>query len=342
MKTSHSLLAIPALALTLCAHAAPPPVLTQGFDDVAALGGWLFINQSSPAGQSWFQGNSGIFPAYAGAGDSYIGANFLSVQNGVGTLDNWLITPELTLSGPTQLTFYTRSAATPGYRDTLEVRFGTGSDTASFSQTLLTLGGALPYPGAWQRQSATVAGGGHGRFAFRYTGMGQAADYIGIDSVVVASVPEPAGYALLGAGLSLLALLALLRRRPRHAASAAATLTALAALSLAPAASAAEQAMVVVRDAASGQLRAPTATEFKALQALDTQRKASQKSSAPQLNRKADGTRQAHLGDQAMVYSVISRDPDGRTHERCVSGAAAADAAIATPTHTEEHGHEID
>ncbi len=331
MKTLLTLFAIAALGLACRAQAAPAAApLTQGFDDIGALGGWLLTNQSSPAGQTWFQGNSGIFAAHAGAADSYIAANFLSAQNGAGTIDNWLISPELQFSGPTRLSFYTRGAGDPGFSDRLEVRFasGGGADTAGFAQTLLTVGGAAAYPDAWQRYSATVFGNGSGRFAFRYTGPAGGADYIGIDSVSLAAVPEPAGCALYGAGL---ALLGCLRARGRRTAKLA---LALAALGLAQAARAAEppDGMVVVRDAETGALRPPTAAEYKALQALEQGRvTASERAGAAiaaPLVRKADGTLKAHLGQRGAVYAVATRDADGRTQIDCLPGLNAARAAI--------------
>ncbi len=340
MKTSSSFLSLVALVCATGAHAAAPTVLlTQGFDDVGALDGWLLVNRSEPPGIPWFQGNPGVFAAHAGAADSYIGANFQSAQNDSGTVDNWLITPLLALAGPTQLLFYTRSAATPGFNDMLEVRFGQGSmaDTANFAQTLVSVGQG-GYPDTWQGYVASVNVSGSGRFAFRYTGPAAAADYIGIDSVLIASVPEPGTYALFGAGLALL----LWRRRGGRRAAAAAL--ALAALGLAPAAGAGEpQGMVVVRDAASGQVRAPTAAEFKALHDAAPSKAAGRDLTAapPRVERGADGTRRAHLGDRATVYSVLSRDAAGATHAQCVTGAAAA-ALNHTATHAEEHRHEAD
>src|ERR1700761_6624023 len=90
-RTFASALAAAALSVAACAPAMAQ-TLTQGFDDVTALNGWLMLNQSDPPGEAWFQGNPGIFTAQAGTADSYIAANFLSAQGGEGTIDNWLIT----------------------------------------------------------------------------------------------------------------------------------------------------------------------------------------------------------------------------------------------------------
>ncbi len=355
MKTFHRFSAGAILALAGAAPAfAAAPLLSEGFDDIGGLSGWQFVNHSAPVGASWFQGNAGVFGAQAGAADSYIGASFLSAAQGEGTLDNWLITPELHLNGSTVLTFYSRGAGTPGFNDTLEVRFSSasGGGTAGFTQTLATVGGASPYPDGWQRYTATIDGGGMGRFAFHYTGSAANADYIGIDSVsVAAAVPEPSTYALFGAGL---ALLGFMRRKNRRGAALALGLSA-AALGLTPAVQAAEQTTrpaledsvqqpgaIAVRDAETGQLRAPTPAEAKALQPAAQKRAALV---APQVRVKPDGTRQARVGETKNVYSVLTRDADGTTHMQCVTGEAAAETALsarAVSPSSQEHEHAID
>lgn len=332
-----------AWAAALPAHA--DPLLFEDFDDVGALPGWLLINQSQPPGQSWFQGNAGIFPSQAGAPGAYIAANFLSAQNGLGLVDNWLITPELTLSGPTRLSFYTRGAGDPGFADTLELRFGAGAVPASLTQTLLSIGGAGAYPSDWRQYTADVDFTGTGRFAFRYTGAATSADYIGIDSVAVAAVPEPSCWLLLAAGLALLGWRGWRRAGDRRAAA----LGALAAAGLcqfasaqaaersepawqqaqaaAPAQEAGGDGMVVVRDAVTGELRPPTPAEFHALHgpAAAARRAAA---AAPRVVQRTDGTRQAHLGASGQVYLVTRRGAAGALDEQCVQGQEAADRLL--------------
>lgn len=205
MKTFKNLCAAGALALAtlLPASGHAQLVLDEGFDNILMLRGWELINNSTPVGQSWFQGNPGVFPAQAGVGDAYIAANFQSAAGGEGLIDNWLLTPALTLIGPTTLTFFTRGGTTVGFNDTLEVRFGAGgaTDTAGFDMLLATIGGTASYPGAWEQFSLSLPYVGIGRFAFRYTGNAELANYIGIDTVSVLSVPEPSAYLMLGAGL---------------------------------------------------------------------------------------------------------------------------------------------
>jgi hypothetical protein len=219
MKPVNSLFAAAAISLAAigapAAQAAGVEVLNEGFGNVDGLSGWAQVNNSVPPGSGWFQGNSGIFPAYAGAADSYAAAHFLSAAGTGGTVDNWLITPELTLSGNTVLSFYTRHASDLGFDDRLEVLFssGAGLDASGFT-VLTTIGGTSEYPTDWQQYNLNVDASGTGRFAFRYYGAADTLNYVGLDSVsVVTAVPEPSTWAMLGAGLGLLGL----RRRKSQA-----------------------------------------------------------------------------------------------------------------------------
>lgn len=214
MKPVHTLLAPAVLALAAlgapAAHATGIDVLDEGFDNVGQLPGWVQVNAGIPAGDAWFQGNPGVFGAQAGAADAYIAANFLGAANGSGSVDNWLITPTLDLSGLTVLNFHTRHDAAPGFADLLEVRFeaGTGTDPSGFTTLLATVGGTAAYPTDWTQYAATVASTGSGRFAFRYTGAADTLNYIGLDTVsVVTAVPEPAAWTMLALGLGLVTVL---------------------------------------------------------------------------------------------------------------------------------------
>jgi hypothetical protein len=214
MKTLKTVYAAAAFALAAFApaasRAAAVEVLNEGFSyNVAALPGWVHVNNSVSPGSGWFRGNPEVFGAQAGPANSYAAANYLSAAYGSGSVDNWLITPTLTLSGTTLLSFFTRAAGDPGFADKLEVRFssGSGSGTAGFTTLLGTIG-PNGYPSDWQQFSSSLDFDGTGRFAFRYLGDAMALNYIGIDSVtVMTAVPEPSLYMMLGLGLGLLALL---------------------------------------------------------------------------------------------------------------------------------------
>jgi hypothetical protein len=219
MKPVNRLFAAAAFSLAAlgasAAQAQSIEVLNEGFGSVSGLSGWAQVNNSIPPGIAWYQGNSGIFSAQAGAADSYAALDFLSAANGSGAVDNWLITPELSLNGASVLSFYTRHATDPGFNDQLEVLFsaGSGTDLSGFT-SIATIGGAGGYPGDWEQFSATVTASGTGRFAFRYFGPADTLNYVGLDTVsVVTAVPEPSTWAMLGAGLGLFGL----RRRKFHA-----------------------------------------------------------------------------------------------------------------------------
>ncbi|TQK10809.1 hypothetical protein [Herbaspirillum sp. SJZ107] len=137
-------------------------------------------------------------------------------------------------------------------------------------------------------------------------------------------------------------------------ASALATLCALAAFSLQakaeqqaqPASAHSQEGMVVVRDAQTGKMRAPTPDELKALRARNPAPAALAAGTPPPhqaLAPRRDGTRGVRLGDRTMVYDVVTRGADGKLSSECVHGAAAAEAALgaapATDAH-EEHVHE--
>jgi hypothetical protein len=340
MKTSKTLCTAAAFAFAACVpavtHAATGTVvLAENFNDINALINWTQTNDSMPRGQDWFQGNPAVFPAQAGAPESYIAANFLSALGGIGSIDNWLITPELTLRGPTDLSFYTRGSPIAGFDDTLEVRFspGSGSAPGGFTSLLTTVGGSSAYPGQWQQYVASVTLNGSGRFAFRYTGNAASSNYIGIDTLSVTTVPEPSVYLMLGLGL---VALALLRRKQKN--GALASLLAVTALTLPPCASAADQqAMVVVRDAETGQLRAATPAELKALRAQGAALRQEPPPQPSAVTTRDDGTLHKHLGESGMVYSVVTRDADGKLGMQCITGQDRANAAATQSAPADRH-----
>lgn len=217
MKTLKSCVSAGAFALAALAPGAanaaakaPVEVLDEGFDVVPALPGWTFTNNSVPAGNTWFQGNPGIFASHSGAANSYAAASFLGSEGGFGVVDNWLITPVLSLTGITNLSFWTRHEELAGFNDVLEVRFASGNSgaTTGFTTLLGTIGGAAGYPADWTQWSGNLNVEGEGRFAFRYVGAADTLNYIGLDTVrVVTAVPEPSLYAMLFLGLGALGVM---------------------------------------------------------------------------------------------------------------------------------------
>lgn len=187
----------------------------EDFDDITLLPGlgWAFINNSSPLGLTgWFQGNPGVFNAHAGPENSYIGANYNNTS-GVGTISNWLITPELVMNDGDVVKFWSRSIAQNFFPDNLQLRLsisgastnvGTlATDVGDFTTLLLEINPGINinvYPEVWTEYSVTLSGLGNnvaGRLAFRYfvTNAGISGDnsnYIGIDSFSYEAAESPA------------------------------------------------------------------------------------------------------------------------------------------------------
>ena len=103
-----------------------------------------------------------------------------------------------------------------------------------------------------------------------------------------------------------------------------------------------QDGMVVVRDAQSGQLRAPTAAESQALRAAAPPNTAMTAAPAAAISlKRSNGTRGVRLGESAMVYDVVTRGADGKLSSECVQGAAAAEKALQHPNadHATDHDH---
>ena len=206
------------VALTLAGSVASAQasilLLSENFDNISPLPGWVQTNQSTPGGTtSWFQGNAGVFAAQSGAETSYIAANFNNAgrdRNGVSTLNNWLITPTFSTELAGEVTFWVKHDVDPSFDDFFSYGFSNGSaSTASFA-----VGSAVKANTDWTLYSVNFAAAGAGsvgRFAINYRGDADTSNYIGIDTLTVTSVPEPTTLMILGAGL--LGLVSLRRRQ---------------------------------------------------------------------------------------------------------------------------------
>jgi hypothetical protein len=209
------------------AHAAS---LTETFETTTVGSplpvGWTGVNNSSPVGPvSWTKGAATPFIAQAGTNTSYISASFDSVDNS-GTISNWLILPTLSFNNGDVVSFFTRTPTLSQFADRLELRFSavggtdvgiTSASVGTFTQLLLSVNPTLAgsaYPESWTQFSTTItglAGATNGAVAFRYFvtdggGLGNNSNFIGIDTVAITAVPEPAAYLMFALGLGVLAL----------------------------------------------------------------------------------------------------------------------------------------
>ncbi|MBS0447897.1 MAG: hypothetical protein JSR59_18320 [Proteobacteria bacterium] len=103
---------------------------------------------------------------------------------------------------------------------------------------------------------------------------------------------------------------------------------AVAAVAAPPAAQAQQEGLRVFKDPVTGQLRAPTAKEAKALEAAAAKqgqpRGLLTGKTNPQQLRHANGTVELELTDSNTMYSVATRAADGSTGMYCVPGSAEA------------------
>jgi hypothetical protein len=117
-----------------------------------------------------------------------------------------------------------------------------------------------------------------------------------------------------------------------------ATLTALfllAAFSM-HAKAAGQEGMVVVRDPLTGKMRAPTPDELRDLRAK-TPPSATLAPRVPSTVSRRDGSRGVRLGENGMVYDVVTRGPDGKLTRACVRGDAGVGQAL---DHDHNHGED--
>ena len=123
----------------------------------------------------------------------------------------WAIPAALAFGAQNTVTFWTRTIFNPSiFPDRLELRLslaGAGSDTANFTTTLLSVNADLTqtgYPNEWTAYTASFAAapGTVGRLGFRYTVPSNFnADFIGLDTVSVSAVSEPAAALLMLLGV---------------------------------------------------------------------------------------------------------------------------------------------
>jgi hypothetical protein len=211
MKLRHAAVASAALFVSSASMAATVTLLNEGFNNVGSLfsSGWVQINNSPTPVQGWFQGNTGVFSAASGPANSYIAANYLS---GTPSISLWLLTPTLVFGSSTNLSVDVRSAGA-NFLDTIEVYYSNSGASTNLADFSLLATYSTTVDEGWVTGNGGTPSVGSGRFAFRYVvnNVETQGNYIGIDNVVVTTVPEPGAFGL--AGLALFAAFASSRRR---------------------------------------------------------------------------------------------------------------------------------
>lgn len=193
------------LALAGAAHA-QVSTLNEHFD-TAPPATWNVQNLSNPVGtRTWSQGNTAEFAPQATAG--YIAANY-ETTTGAGDISSWLLTPQLTLTNGSTLSFWTRTSTEAPFPDRLQVRLSTAGTSTNVGTTSTSVGDFTTllfdinptltltgYPIIWRQYTATISGlpaPTTGRVAFRYFvtngGInGANSNYIGLDEVAYQAV----------------------------------------------------------------------------------------------------------------------------------------------------------
>jgi len=210
MKKALLVLAFSGVAATAQAGV----LINEGFDNAGTLAGkgWVIDNAGTPGGltPAWYQGDQSIFPAKDGTANSYLASNYNNAPAG-GDLSSWLITPEFSTAMNVVVSFWLRSDFADNYSD--QVAFGFSNGSTSLTDFVLEPAFTVP-TGEWTLYKARLSLQGAGttaRFALQYTGPADAANYVGVDSLAVNAVPEPASMLILAGGLA--ALTAARRRR---------------------------------------------------------------------------------------------------------------------------------
>lgn len=187
-------------------------LLQEDFSNVTALAGagWVLNNASPSVGSAadWFQGVPVAMTAHAGATDSYISASYNNAS--AGAISNWLVTPTFSVANAGTVSFWANAEEFPGFSDQIAYGMSTGASTpgAFTLNPVFTVG-----TNGWTRYELNFAGMGTGaiaRFGIQYVGSYDTSNVVGIDSLLVTTVPEPGTVLMLGAGL--IGLLAARRR----------------------------------------------------------------------------------------------------------------------------------
>ena len=152
--------------------------------------GWYFDDVDGVGTSTTFQGNSTVFPAYEGPADGYLGENYNGAAGGGFLIDQWLISPEVTVQAGDTLKFWHRSPDGSTWPDPLEVWISSTAGTThnDFDIQLDAFNGST---NGWAQWTGVFPNAGTVRFAVRYYTTnggpsGSESDYVGLDLFEVA------------------------------------------------------------------------------------------------------------------------------------------------------------
>ncbi len=158
----------------------------NGVNSVAGLEarGWVVLNEDGGGTQPPFaQGDPTVFTAYEGPDTGYTFTNFQGANGFL--IDQWLISPEITVSSGDTLKFWHRSPDGNPFDDSVYVRYSTtaGITPGDFDQTW---GRYLVSEIGWAQWIGTFNNSGTIRFAIQYYitdggPSGNNSNYVGLD-----------------------------------------------------------------------------------------------------------------------------------------------------------------
>jgi len=157
--------------------------------DGLAIKGWVFVNVDGGGITSCFTGNPLVFVAYEGPDSGYVGQNF-NGANGM-YINQWLITPSMTVSIGDTLSFWWKAPEASTYPDSVIVHLSPTAGTTPAAFTVVVMPKTkVPTTATWQNVKVVINNSGLVRLAFQYLiysggASGAYSDYIGFDLVQV-------------------------------------------------------------------------------------------------------------------------------------------------------------
>ena len=159
----------------------------NGVNDLAGLAarGWFFDDVDGAGLRTTFQGIASVFFAYEGPDTGYVAQNFNGAFGGGLLIDQWLISPEVTVEAGDILQFWHRSPDGNPFPDPLEVWVSStaGTSATDFDVQLDAFQASIT---GWAQWVGAFPSAGTVRFAVRYYTTdggpsGAESNYVGLD-----------------------------------------------------------------------------------------------------------------------------------------------------------------